>query len=298
MIKQEQELNTSEINTSEIIDAYENNLNKIKSVQELHIKIRRLFDKMQGEDIPNIVKIYGLVFKNIYPDKKYVCDVDSCNSDGYSYNDDKPSTSQKRKLFLNRDGFSFSNSFNRLDKNVDVDISRTNYLTSYNQKGFIKMLKRLFKDKQKIIDAVPKDYKKTIVIRFFEAFDKSECDKVFDYDTDYDYFKITLPNSILIRFYNQHQLDTVDVNFLSCKGAGNSVSVSKGTGWNHSNNIELDDLEKISQIYKETMAFLNEYYEHLDIQDKSLLKFYNMLRDSFAKEMILDSLKDKKQDVK
>lgn len=284
-------------NTTEIIDAYRNNIEKIRNVQELQNKIRQLFDKMQGEDIPNIIKIYELVFKNIYPDKKYVCDLDSCNSD--SYNDEESASSSassyKRKLFLNRDGFSFSNAFNPTEER-EVDISRTVYLTSFNQKGFMKMLKRLFKDKQKVIDAIAKDYKKTIGIRFFEAFDKSECDKVFHYDVDYDYLKITLPDNIPVRFYNNHELDLVDVDFLSYKGAGDLVSVSKGSGWNSRNQIRLDDLEKISQMYVELVAFLNKYYAHLEIQDESLLKFYNILRDSFAKEMILDSLKDKKQD--
>jgi hypothetical protein len=154
------------------------------------------------------------------------------------------------------------------------------------------MLLRLYYNKDKIISSINRDYKKSIAIRFFEALEKAECHKILDYNLDYDYFKIILPKTITLEYYNNLKMEPLEMNFILTKNANTSVTINKRRGWSNENNIQLNDLERVSQIYDELVDFLNKYYQHLDVQDKSLSNFYNILKDSFAKELVLNSLKD------
>lgn len=281
-------------NSKDIPNAYKKHLHKKNDIVNLHNKIRVLYDKMASEDFPAILHLYNLVFKNIHPDKKPVCNIKNFQADDYSdYYDEKEASF--RKLFLNRDGFSISDSFTT-DKEDRLDTSRTSYIHTFNNKGLMKFFRRLLENKQTIIDAIEKDYKKSIAIRFFEAFEKSGCNEIFDYTQDFDYLR--QDNELEVEYYNDEEMKTIKIKFFMYKNAGSSVMVKKNENYGGRESINLNDLEKTSQIYDELIAFLNKYNEHLEAQDKRLVNFYNMLRDAFAKELILDSLKEKKEDKK
>jgi len=283
------------MNNSEISDAFKNNLDKRKAIKEKQGIIQKLYSEMVNNNIPEISKTYSLVFNNINPDKKLICDIDDFHGEDDYYNEND----KKRKLFLNRDGFSLSDGFANEVDGKEVDVSRTNYTNKYSPKQFIKILKRLFKNKTEILNAIQREYKKSVATRFFEAFDKSDCDVVFDYEEDFDVFKQDLSKK-LSYYDGDVGIDFTKVDYIKYRNASGYIEVNKDKtttyGYGSRTNIDLTDIEKLSQIYDELMVFLDDYYKHLDVQNKSLQKFDSILKDLFAKELVLNSLKDKKEE--
>ena len=279
------------MNNTEIPDAFRANLPKRKILNTMSMANKTLYEKMLGTSIKNIQQIYGFVFKNIHTDRKFVCDVDNYQIDDNNYYKDR----NFRKLFLNRDGFSLSESF---AKGKEPEITRTDYVHNLSPSDFMIMLKRLSKYKNEILSAIDKDSKKNVVIRFLNAFEQSECDKIFDAKNEFHSYKQMFgEHAKKIWFYDENEnMEQLTIYYLKCQEAQQSLQISQASGWGtwRKNTIALNDLEKCSQIYDEIVEFLNGYYNHLDVQDKSLTKFYTMLKDSFAKELILESLKEQK----
>jgi hypothetical protein len=175
------------VNTKEIVNGYKKYLYMRKNIKNEHNIIRLIYEKINGEDIPKIINIYSLVFKNIHPDKKAVVNIPDFESSDYT--DECEQSKLFRKLFLNRDGFSLSNAFQLPKEKEEMDTTRTSYINTFNYKGFMKVLRRLFEHKDEIINAIDKDYKKSVAIRFFKAFEESGCNENFDYTQDFDFLK-------------------------------------------------------------------------------------------------------------
>jgi hypothetical protein len=293
-------------NTTDIIDAFKKHLDKRLNIKQICKEIGDLNSNF-FMDIKNVRNVYSLVFKNINPDKKYVCDIDDfCGhtyDDYYEFNEDNENSHNdknvKRKLFLNKDGFSVSDTFN-VDDKKQVDISRTNYITSYESKQFIKILKRLFKYKNEIINSIVKPYKKSIAIRFFDAFEKSDCYKILRYNNDFNVYKEDFSPIKTIFSYDNDEIKEIKVKYLKFKN-GNVLYIKSNNSDDTDNyvdsvtSIELNDIEKLSQIYDEVMTFLNNYFKYIKTQDKCLIEFYELLKNGFAKELILHALKDEEK---
>ena len=286
-------------NTTEIIDSYKRHLGMMDQVTSKHSLIKELYDKMY-KDIAELNKIYILAFKNIHTDKKQVYEIVYSNayvSEHYSYRY-KDGDILKKIVFLNRDGFSFSNPFVNNEKPED----RSNYLQSLEPKDWVKNLVLLSQNKSKIIDALVKENKKQVAVRFFEALENSGFNTL-STTTNFDYLKEKLSER-MVYYYRDYNMDKIKVNMIEMTDASHHISVEEEQdkenrrSWGNNSTIRLDDLEKISQIFDELMEFLEKYYQHLYTQDMILVKFYNLLRDAFAKELIINSLKDDDKDKK
>jgi len=290
-------------NTKDIVEAFRNNMDRRKQIDELHDKIRELYIKMMNEDIPALMNLYKFLFKNISPTKVYACDIEDFNPSDYSYRDEDEDNDIKnrRKLFVNNEGFSMSSPF-LLGEKREIDITRTEYIQQFNVKSFMRILRRIYKHRGEILNAIEpsrsKEYKKSIFIRFMDAYEKSGCE-IFDFSKSFDFLKEIVEKKE-IEYYDEDSDGTIkkmNINFFRYKEASHSIAVDYNDETYRSGiSIDLKDLEKMSQIFDEVMAFLNKYHEHLQVRDKSLLDFKSLLEEKFARELILDSLKEKKKE--
>lgn len=289
-----------EKNSTQIVDAQKAQLQKRINIAQMQNKITDIHYKVCQTDYKVLVDLYLTIFKNIGSEKKFACDIDTFNSKyTYSYDQDK---TQKRRLFINKDGFSMSFNFEPIglspQKEKDINTSRSDYIhTNRNFSDFILTLKRLYKQKDEIINAIEKDQKKEIAIKFFQAFELSGCDKAFDYYNEFDTLKVDIIPNKMIEFFDGNNIKSYKMEYIQCKDASSSVTVGKNTEATWRNNdlsVSFNDLEKVSQIYEELIQFLDTYYQQFVIQDISLNNLISSLKEAFAKELILKSLDDKK----
>jgi len=280
-------------NIKDIMSAYKKHIGMVETIQKKQEEIRLLHDNMFNH-IKDINELYTLVFKNIYPDKKGIKDVPALTHRYYNY-DDKDKILMR--IFLNRDGFSFSNNFKEGEPGPAAD-DRSNYLQSLDPKEFLKSLIILSSIKDEICNSLVRDYKKSIAVRFFDAMDKSGFINIINQKDDFDYLKVLLPTKLKVYYYEDVEMKKLDVDMFENNDASEYVCVNKEKG-NYFNvistQIKLDDLEKLSQIFDEIMEFLQQYYSYLDKQDKVLVSFHSLLKDAFARELIINSLKDAPQ---
>jgi uncharacterized protein YfbU (UPF0304 family) len=271
-------------NTKAIVNAFKESLPMQKAIDELHTKISDLHRKMLSVDIQEIKRIYKLVFRNIHPDKKPVCDIDwkDKHYPASEYN--------KRRIFLNRDGFSLSDIFIS-NSNFNLNDKRSNYIEVFAETDFLKVLKLLYEKKAEIISACSKEQKKLIATRFFDAFEKSGCKDIFDKLLNFNELTESFKNELTIEYYDRKEITQLKIPIFVYSDAAQNVYINPKKVWGEQNQIEFNDLEKCSQIFDELMSFLNRYFEMLKAKDVCLLSFIQELKDAFAKELILNSLK-------
>lgn len=291
------------MNGNKILTAFKENLDNRNNIIKMEKVVGKQFDTITAL-IGDIRNIYLVVFKNLSSKKEFVCKIEEIYNPRtrYYYNDAERGKKKEVLLFLNNEGFSIGN-LSHNDKGEDVidNSSATRHIHQYgDDKDFVRALLRLVKYKNEIWDKIKMPIKKERFGKFIKAFEDNELNKLFDFDEDYHYFTQDFDKAI--SYYRNDKIIEEFIRKLYIE-THNPSSIhqirKKNNGWGNSSeeNIQLDDMEKVEQIYDEVVAFLQRVADTQEKLQKNLQNFKDRLINDFAKELIIAKMdKDAKEE--
>lgn len=292
------------MNGNKIVTAFRENLDNRHNIIKMEKVVGTQFDTITAL-IGDIKSMYLIVFKNLSSKKEFVCKIDDIYNPRtrYYYNDADRSKPKEVLLFLNNEGFSIGQ-INHNDKGEEVidDKSATRHIHQYgDDKDFIRALLRLVKYKNEIWAKIKMPIKKERFSKFTKAFEDNQLDKTFDYNEDYHYF--TEDFNKAISYYRQDKIceEFIKKLYIETHNPSSIHQIRKRNGGYSSSeeNIQLDDMEKVEQIYDEVVAFLQRVADTQEILKNNLQNFKDRLINDFAKELIIAKMdKEAKEDKK
>jgi hypothetical protein len=265
-------------NSSSIMTAFKNNLDKRKAIIEMQGDCSQTLSKL-NHDINTLKETMDIVFKN-FCDRRKVVQVEDMEERYY-----RRSESKKRWLFINSNGFSVGSSYD------DTGESKSAYIQKFTDKAFMMALRRVHKYKGEIAASIPnddkKDDKKEVFLKFIDNYEKSEMDKQFPYDDNFDEFELQMQKDV--HYYDNDKITSLRINNIKIANASNSITIPKignQSSWGGNTTITFDDLEKVEQMHEELTHFLTLYKSYLEAKHLALDKFNRSLNETFAKEII------------
>ena len=281
--------------------AMKDNIEKRKTINKKTQEVYDLIKKIEQENPENLKKIISIVLHNFSTEKKEIGEI----LDFYKRSWGRTKNG-KRKAYLNKEGFSFDRDYG----------DNTFYLNTVENECYIKALDVIIKEKDKVNMVISKDTKKEIFKGICEAFETSGIDVGF-LSSELEMKKV-LEKPIKIRFIDGEREKRFFklIDFIRADNGGvarilinssdyeNSQESDKeefdSEGDEHSSEsqIRLSDMEETEQAYEEIVCFMDEFKERLEKEDRAMNKFNETLKEKFAKQMILASLKEEDEENK
>ena len=259
------------MNSNKIYQAYKENDSRFKEIEELSNKISTTFTEKLAL-VPEIIKIYQLVFKNFVTQKIET----SLNTNHNSYG------GHLSVVYINLNGFALKQDYMKILRSI----------TEESNKDFIKLLKIIKSNKDVIEKLLSKQTKKDILNKFLEKIDLV--------NVEFAYKKL-LPDRIDITTYCEYIYDTRDIDetfkdFQFCfeNYGSHSLKLKSSNRLMDLNSLNLQDKIIIEQIYEELKLALQEILIEEEQKLTDTKTYIEDLKDKFSSQLIINELKEKK----